>query len=103
MTKFDRQTFATSSFLKEGGIGPVSFGHVEVVIPGLGGVVIVSLGPIEVVMIIKMLDMMLATYVRRVFIKDVVDMKARTISLAHRPVIKAILDIYKLYHLLMGQ
>ena len=41
MTKFDKETFATTSFLKEGGIGPVLLGLAEVVI------------------IVKTLDMML--------------------------------------------
>ena len=50
MTKFDRETFATTSFLKEGDEEPVSFGHAEVVI----------LGPAEVVMIIETLDMIFA-------------------------------------------
>ena len=51
MTKFDRETFATTGFLKEGDVGPVlavSLGRAEV-----------SLGPAEVVMIVKTLDMML--------------------------------------------
>ena len=62
--------FVTTSFLKEGGEGLVSFGHVEVVILGPAEVVMVSLGPAEVVMIIKTLDMMLALCVHRIFIKD---------------------------------
>ena len=62
MTKFDRETFATTSLFKEGGEEPVSFGHVEVVMA--------LLGPAEVVMIIKTLDMMLALCVHRIFVKD---------------------------------
>ena len=62
--------FTTTGFLKEGGEGPVSFGHTEVVILGPVEVVMVSLGPAEVVMIIKTLDMMLALCVHRIFVKD---------------------------------
>ena len=75
MTKFDRETLATTGFLKERGVKPVSFcGPAEVVMLGpadvvmLGPaeveVVMVSLGPAEVVMIIKTLDMMLAVCIR---------------------------------------
>ena len=59
MSKFDRGMFATTGFLKQGGVGPVLFGYMEVVI----------LGPAEVFILIKILDMILAMYVCRVFIK----------------------------------
>ena len=52
--------FAITSFLKERGEGLVLFGHAEVVILGL----------VEVVMISKTLDMILAMCIRRVFVKD---------------------------------
>ena len=53
MTKFDRETFATTGFLKEGGKELVSFGYAEVVILGPAEVVTVSLGLSETDMIIK--------------------------------------------------
>ena len=63
VTKFDRETFATTGFLKEGDIGPVLLGPAEVVKLGRAEV---SLGPAEVVMIIKN-----TRYdVNRVFVKD---------------------------------
>ena len=71
MTKFDRETLATTGFLKERGVKPVSFcDPAEVVMIGLADVVMlgpaekqvvmVSLGPAAVVMIVKTLDMMFA-------------------------------------------
>ena len=62
MTKFDRETLATTGFLKERGVKPVSFGPAEVVMLGPADEeeVMVSLGSAEVVMIIKTLDMILA-------------------------------------------
>ena len=67
MTKFDRETFVTTGFLKKRYVKPLSFGPAEVVIVGLAEVevVMVSLGPAEVVMIIKTLDMMLAESLQR--------------------------------------
>ena len=79
MTKFDRETLATTGFLKERGVKPVLFGPAEGVILGLADVVMLGLtevevimvlfGLAEVVMIIKTLDMMLAVCIRRVFVK----------------------------------
>ena len=60
MTKFDRETLATTDFLKERGV----FGPAEVVMLGPADIVMVSLGPAEVVMIIKTLDIMLAVCIR---------------------------------------
>ena len=68
MTKFDRETLATTGFLKERGVKPVSLCPAEVVMLGpteveeimLGPAFTISLGPAEVVMIVKALDMMLA-------------------------------------------
>ena len=79
MTKFARESLVTTGFLKARGVKPVSFGPAEVVILGpadivmLGPteveVIMVSLGLAEVVIIIKTLDIMLAVYVPRVFVK----------------------------------
>ena len=55
--KFDREMFLTTSFLKETGVKPVLFCYTEVVI--VGPAVMVSLGPVKVVMIVKTLDMVL--------------------------------------------
>ena len=66
VTKFDRETLATTGFLKERGLfGPtevVMLGPADVVMldPVEVKVVMVLLGPAEVVLIIKTLDMMLA-------------------------------------------
>ena len=59
MTKFDRETFVTTGFLKEGGIKLVLFCPTEVVMLGPAKVVMVLLSPIEVVIIVKILDMIL--------------------------------------------
>ena len=71
-TKFNRETFATTSFLKERGVfGPaevvilspadvVMLGPAEVEVVMFGPAVTISLGPAEVVMIVKTLDIMLA-------------------------------------------
>ena len=53
MTKFDREAFATTGFLKEGGEEPVLFGYTEVVILGPTEVVTVLLDLTEIDMIIK--------------------------------------------------
>ena len=55
MTKFDREIFATTGFLKERGVKLVSFGPTEVVMLGPAEVEVgtVSLGLAEVIMMIK--------------------------------------------------
>ena len=53
VTKFDREMLVTTGFLKERDVKPVSFCPAEVVMLGLAEVVMVSLGPVEVVMIVN--------------------------------------------------
>ena len=51
MTKFDKETLATTGFLKERGVKPISFCSAEAVMLGLA--VTISLSPAEVVMIVN--------------------------------------------------